>query len=393
MNRAAAMPALAALLALPLAARAAECGSHVVQPGETLSAIARKFDGLDAQAIFEANRDRLTGPDMIRVGQSLRIPCAPGATPADAPAKPESGTAQGAAQSAAQSAGAKAGDPNADDPNADDARPGDAEAEGASGDGGAAASAGDAPAGDGQGAAQRPLLPSPPPFPAPVDQGPIHVAWGGDVEALAAGPRAMARLRAALALSAPGRTLDVAAAPGPAQALARIAPGGGAALALAFLAPDCGALPRLDPAAAAICARYDLSAPLADAEIAWIVPAGAAVAGPADLAGARICRPAGRPDSDIAALGLAPPRARRLAPITAEDCLAALRAGEADAASLFVEGATALGPDLVRVPGMGGRLPAVALAPRGDAAAQVALRALDAGLARLAEEELAASSD
>jgi nucleoid-associated protein YgaU len=49
---------------------------HEVVPGDTLSKIAVKYYG-DASLypqIFEANRDQLNDPNMIRVGQKLRIP-------------------------------------------------------------------------------------------------------------------------------------------------------------------------------------------------------------------------------------------------------------------------------------------------------------------------------
>jgi nucleoid-associated protein YgaU len=49
---------------------------HEVGKGETLSKIAEKYYG-DASLypqIFEAHRDILKGPNLIRVGQRLRIP-------------------------------------------------------------------------------------------------------------------------------------------------------------------------------------------------------------------------------------------------------------------------------------------------------------------------------
>lgn len=49
---------------------------HEVQPGETLSKIAQKYYG-DASLypqIFEANKDILKDPNLIKVGQKLRIP-------------------------------------------------------------------------------------------------------------------------------------------------------------------------------------------------------------------------------------------------------------------------------------------------------------------------------
>ncbi len=49
---------------------------HEVKSGENLSKIAQRYYG-DASLypkIFEANRDVLKDPNMIRVGQKLRIP-------------------------------------------------------------------------------------------------------------------------------------------------------------------------------------------------------------------------------------------------------------------------------------------------------------------------------
>ena len=51
-------------------------GTYTVQSGDTLSKIAKRFYG-DAKLypkIFEANRDQLSDPDKIRVGQSLKLP-------------------------------------------------------------------------------------------------------------------------------------------------------------------------------------------------------------------------------------------------------------------------------------------------------------------------------
>ncbi len=57
--------------ALPVPARIYE-----VAPGDNLSKIAKKFYG-DAnkfKKIFEANKDQLSDPDKIKVGQKLKIP-------------------------------------------------------------------------------------------------------------------------------------------------------------------------------------------------------------------------------------------------------------------------------------------------------------------------------
>lgn len=49
---------------------------HVVEKGDTLGAIAKKYYGKAGayMKIFEANKDILTDPDKIKPGQKLRIP-------------------------------------------------------------------------------------------------------------------------------------------------------------------------------------------------------------------------------------------------------------------------------------------------------------------------------
>jgi hypothetical protein len=53
--------------------------TYVVQPGDTLSKIALKLYGKAAlwTLIFEANRDKLANPSLLRVGMELRIPSKP----------------------------------------------------------------------------------------------------------------------------------------------------------------------------------------------------------------------------------------------------------------------------------------------------------------------------
>jgi len=49
---------------------------HVVKKGETLSKIAARYYGDPTlyPTIFEANKDVLKDPNLIRIGQKLRIP-------------------------------------------------------------------------------------------------------------------------------------------------------------------------------------------------------------------------------------------------------------------------------------------------------------------------------
>jgi nucleoid-associated protein YgaU len=52
--------------------------SYTVQKGDTLSHIAKQFYGKASgwNRIFEANRDQLDNPDLIKPGQVLKIPAA-----------------------------------------------------------------------------------------------------------------------------------------------------------------------------------------------------------------------------------------------------------------------------------------------------------------------------
>jgi nucleoid-associated protein YgaU len=51
---------------------------YTVKSGDTLSKISKQFYGSpsDYMKIFDANRDQITDPDKIRVGQELKIPAA-----------------------------------------------------------------------------------------------------------------------------------------------------------------------------------------------------------------------------------------------------------------------------------------------------------------------------
>jgi nucleoid-associated protein YgaU len=50
--------------------------TYTVQSGDSLSKIAREKygDGAKWKAIFEANRDQISNPDLIHTGQVLKIP-------------------------------------------------------------------------------------------------------------------------------------------------------------------------------------------------------------------------------------------------------------------------------------------------------------------------------
>jgi len=78
LNRIRVEQAAAAPPAAPPAAsqKPAEETIYEVKPGDTLGAIAQRFYGKASlyPKIFEANRDILSNPDLIKVGQKLKIP-------------------------------------------------------------------------------------------------------------------------------------------------------------------------------------------------------------------------------------------------------------------------------------------------------------------------------
>jgi LysM repeat protein len=66
----------AAAAAAPTPASAPAETIHEVVRGDTLSGLAKKYYGKAGlyPKIFEANRDQLDNPDLIKIGQKLRIP-------------------------------------------------------------------------------------------------------------------------------------------------------------------------------------------------------------------------------------------------------------------------------------------------------------------------------
>ena len=80
--------------AAPAASAKATGGVYVVRSGDTLSRIAGA-NGTTWEALFAANRDKLSNPNVIQVGQQLRLTgtATPKATSAAAPAAPAAGPA------------------------------------------------------------------------------------------------------------------------------------------------------------------------------------------------------------------------------------------------------------------------------------------------------------
>jgi nucleoid-associated protein YgaU len=63
---------------LPQVQQAPQVKMYIVKAGDTLSKISKEFYGSanDYMRIFDANKDKLSDPDKIQVGQELKIPAA-----------------------------------------------------------------------------------------------------------------------------------------------------------------------------------------------------------------------------------------------------------------------------------------------------------------------------
>jgi nucleoid-associated protein YgaU len=64
----------AADMVLNMQIAAGATAEYEVQSGDNLSKIAKNYEGLTWQDIFEANKDQITDPDKIFPGQKLKIP-------------------------------------------------------------------------------------------------------------------------------------------------------------------------------------------------------------------------------------------------------------------------------------------------------------------------------
>lgn len=66
-------------VAPPVKGEEGQASVYVVQSGDTLSGISQKLYGSmkHADLIFQANRDRLSSPESLRIGQTLNIPAKP----------------------------------------------------------------------------------------------------------------------------------------------------------------------------------------------------------------------------------------------------------------------------------------------------------------------------
>lgn len=273
------LPVLAICAAsLGAAAQAQQsCATYTVVSGDTLSAIAANAGVVGGfQKLFDANRNILSSPNRIEVGQVLNIPCADGTI----------ALAEGQAPAAETEVAPVPGRVLA---GADDPRPLRV-----------ITSSGYAPFTD---------------------------------EALEGGGLFTQLVLRALAIGAPDQEISFFFVNDWNSQLNSLLPSGAIDMAFPWFKPDCSRVELLSPRNAYRCTDFNHSEPFYDALVGYFTFAGSAyenVDSYDDLAGARLCRPDAWFTFDLEAEGLVAPRISLLQAPTQRGCFEALVAGEVD---------------------------------------------------------------
>lgn len=272
------LPVLAVCAAsLGAAAQAQElCASYTVASGDTLSRIAANAGVAGGfQKVFDANRNILSSPNRIEIGQVLTIPCADGSLPlAAGESAPETEVAPVPGRVLAR----------ADDP--------------------------------------RPLRVITASGYAPFTD-----------EALEGGGFFTQLVLRALAIGAPEQEISFFFVNDWNSQLNSLLPSGAIDMAFPWFKPDCSRVELLSPRNAYRCTDFNHSEPFYDALVGYFTLAGSAyetVDSYDDLAGARLCRPDAWFTFDLEAEGLVAPRISLLQTPTQSGCFEALAAGEVD---------------------------------------------------------------
>lgn len=346
-------------------------GTYVVVPGDTLSEIAaRAYTNAGFQTIFDANRNVLTSPSRLEVGDRLFIPCLDAA-----------GNPLPRGQVAALPAPAAPAAPS-------EAAPAEA-----------------APAE----AALRQLVPDPgtgPEFqPAPGAAAISDIPAGSVVRLYAlaqsapfAGERLpeggmlteiiqRALLRAPVPIDYEVTFGDGSSVGAPSQIAAR-----GADIGFPVLRPDCANPAALGAAERDLCDDYLFSAPVYDFAMGTFVLAAGDFTGasePAALFGTRLCRPAGASTADLARVGLVAPNINPVEAASTAECFLLLANGDVNVVSVPVtEGLAAirdlgLGSKVTQAAVASGSSPMHAISPRSNPLAGAYIALVDRGLAEM----------
>lgn len=268
----------------------ATCGTaYTVAKGDTLYKIADRVyrDGRHYEAILAANAPVLTSATEIAIGDKLLLPCLDGSGPKTR----DEAVATGLLDPIDEAVAA----PVEQAPAAEAALP-------ATGEIHAVSQPGFAPYSD-------PRLPD-----------------GGLIPALVA-----------QAFEGSAAQVDLAFSETAAGRLDMLAPGGGTNVGYPWFRPDCDAGDRLGPVARRQCDEFAFSDPVYAVTVGVYVRQGDALVGArtiGDLAGKRLCRPAGHFTFDLEEAGLTGPGAAIDLSGSAADCFRALAEGRVDAVTM-----------------------------------------------------------
>lgn len=279
------LAALVASVFLPAAALAQEaCTAYSVSQGDTLGGIAQAaYGSFDYQAIFNANRNRISNPNAIEVGTVLLLPCADGSLPGGA--SPREVIAQQEATQAARATVSSSFEP------------------------------------------------------------PIRIVTGNGWEPFTSenlnGGGMFSRL-ATTSLNRAGnaREFSLNFVDDWNAHLDTLLPLGAMDVSIAWAIPDCSKVDMLSDRMARRCTELDASIPIYESVFGFFTLPGNAyesVRSLADLAGARICRPEGWLTFDLEEEGLVDPVIALSQPKGVETCIDMLMADEVDIVTLDVE--------------------------------------------------------
>lgn len=269
------------------------CSVYTTRAGDSLGTIAEAaYGAFDYQQIFHANRNEIVNPNAIEAGLVLKLPCADGSLPGAAPADPI-------------------------------VRPVPARAD----------------------TVIRPSSQFEPPIRIVSANG-----WAPFVGEDLAGGGMLVRI-ATTALNRGGNSRDYSVnyVDDWSSHLQTLLPLGAFDVSVAWYMPDCLRTDAMSEAMKSRCTELDSTVPVYEAEVGFFTLPGNAYESarvPADLAGARICRPKGRFTFDLEAEGLAEPVVTMAIPDTVTDCLELMQAGKADVVSLEVESVVAAAREL-----------------------------------------------
>lgn len=192
----------------------------------------------------------------------------------------------------------------------------------------------------------------------------------------------------------PGRAVRVSFINDWSAHLSILLPDGAFDIGYPWLRPDCNNPRRLAADLRSRCADFIWSQPLHEMVIGYFVLSGGAYETARDheeLAGARICRPAGEPVFDLAQNGLIEPTITFVSARTVEQCLELLSADQADVVSLGVSAGEAaidrlgLAGQVAELPDLADIMTLHALSPRSNPAGRAYITLINRGLRTMRE--------